>query len=74
MVSHYQTSEWRLTQYVYDRTFSASVRHDNAEGIYDKQIYYDKDIDQEELDGILEDTERNPNLHQQKDKDNYEDA
>ena len=30
LVSHYPTSAWRLSQYVYDRTFSASMRHTSA--------------------------------------------
>ena len=30
---------------------------------------YNEDIDQEELDGILEDTKRNPNFHKEKDKE-----
>ena len=37
-------------------------------------IDYDYEIGQEELDGLLEDTERNPNLHQDKDEENCEDA
>ena len=38
-----------------------------------EDIYYDE-IDQEELDRLLEDTEINPNFHQDKYKDIYEDA
>ena len=43
-------------------------KNDNTEDIYNEKI------DQEELDGILEDTERNPNLNQEKDKENDEDT
>ena len=42
--------------------------NDNAEGIYDDDIY------QEELYGILEDTERYPNYRQEKDKQNHKDT
>ena len=31
-------------------------------------------MDQEELNGLYEDTERDPKYHQDEDKDNYEDA
>ena len=44
----------------------------NKEDICYDQIDYDEYIDQEELDRILEDTERNPNFHQDKDKKNYD--
>ena len=39
---------------------------------YNVEYIYNDEIDQEELDGILKDTEINPNCHQQKDKENDE--
>ena len=47
---------------------------DDTEDIYDGDIYYDGGVDQEELYGILEETYRNTNFHQEKDKENYEDS
>ena len=46
----------------------------NTEDIYNKDIDYDEEIDQEELDVIIEYTERNPNCQQKKDNENDEDA
>ena len=37
-------------------------------------VDYDEGIYQEELDSMLEDTERNQNFRQEKDKENGEDA
>ena len=44
----------------------------STEDIYHELIDYDGQIDQEELDGILENIKRKPNCHQYKDKDSCE--
>ena len=46
--------------------------NNNIEDIYDEDICYDENINLEEPDGILENTERNPYYHQEEDKESYE--
>ena len=48
--------------------------NNNAEDIYDQDIDYNEYIYQEGLDGLLKANERNPDFHQDDDKENYEDA
>ena len=47
-----------------------NTKNENAVDIYHDDIDYNEGIDQEEMDGLLEYTERNPNFHQDKDKEN----
>ena len=51
-----QTEEKEYEEYDYE--------NDNAGSIYDEDIDYNEEIDQEEMDGLLEDNERNSNVHQ----------
>ena len=39
------------------KIINTNKKRKNSEDIYDEEIQYDEDIDQEELDGILEYTE-----------------
>ena len=65
-------NKWKKSKKKEDEEYAYD--NNNEEYSYDEEIEYDQDTYQEELDGLLEDIERNPNFHKQKDKENYEDA